>query len=105
MTTGVVYAGPDIQAAANDVCKCLEEPNKVAARVIKKLKQAQASGNSKQMMTYQGEMMGVMTVATKCFEQLPAKYPEIDKSKPLQDKVMALTEKQCPNPAAQMGMH
>ena len=68
------------------------------------LKNAQASGDMSQMMTAQGEMMGVMNASTRCFDALTQKYPEIAESDELQEKVMAIADEQCPNPAAQMSM-
>lgn len=97
-----LLASPDLDAAAKDVCKCMDEPNKRAAQAIEMIRQAQASGDMSQITIAQGDMMGVMTAATRCFEALPAKYPEIDKSDELKNRVMELAEQQCPNPANQL---
>ena len=92
-------AGPDLKAAADDVCNCMAEPNRVAAEGIELLKKAQASGDFSQVMMAQGKVMGVMSAAKNCFEKLPAKYPAIDKNDALKEKVMAMANQQCPNPA------
>ena len=44
-------------------------------------------------------MMAVTNAATRCFDDLAKKYPEIDKSEKLQEEVMAKAEEKCPNPA------
>lgn len=46
--------------------------------------------------------MGILSESNKCFESFPEKYPEIDKNQDLQNKVMAMVEKKCPNPATTM---
>ncbi|HBA35464.1 MAG TPA: hypothetical protein DCZ12_15160 [Gammaproteobacteria bacterium] len=89
----------DLSAAATDVCQCLEAPYKKVSEALQRLSEAQASGNMADQATAQGEMMAVMGAAERCFNALPAKYPEIDKSKALQDKVMKMVDQQCPNPA------
>jgi hypothetical protein len=90
----------DLQAAADDVCSCLEAPYNVVQRALDDLQKAQASGDYSKMTQAQGEMMGVMSASSKCFAELPAKYPEIEQNDELKSKVMALADKQCPNPAA-----
>lgn len=90
----------DTQAAADDVCACLKAPYALVEKVSVDLKAAQASGDYPKMTQAQGEMMSVMNAASNCFEALPAKYPAINQSQQLQAEVMALAEKQCPNPAS-----
>ena len=97
-----VSASANIQQAADDVCNCMNEPNKKAMEVLQMVQKAQATGDMSQVMAAQGEMMGVISASSRCFEALPAKYPEINRNKELQDRVMQLADKQCPNPAAQM---
>ena len=89
----------DLDAAADDVCGCLEEPYKLVEQSLQELSKAQASGDFSRLMEVQGNMMGIIDSSTLCFEDLPRKYPEIDKDKTLQDKVMAKVDEQCPNPA------
>ena len=100
--TSLVWATPDLNAAADDVCKCLEEPYAQAQQAIELIQAAQASGDMSALMAAQGEMMGVISASAQCFEALPAKYPQIDTDPALQDQVMTIAETQCPNPAAAM---
>lgn len=90
----------NLQAAADDVCSCLEAPYKVVEQALKDLQQAQTTGDHAKIIQAQGEMMGVMNASTQCFDKLPEKHPEIDQSEELQNKVMAMANKQCPNPAS-----
>lgn len=93
--------GQDIQAAADDACKCLEEPYVVLEKILGDVQVAQAHGDYSALLEKQGEMMGIMETASVCFEGLAEKYPEIDQSTELQTEVMDITEDQCPNPAEQ----
>ena len=99
---GLTVAEPDLDAASNDACKCLEKPYKAAEENIKKIKQAQASGDMSNIAETQGELMGMLSASTKCFESLSKKYPQIDENKELQNKVMMMVEEKCPNPATAM---
>ena len=98
----LAFAGPDLDAAAQDVCICLEAPYAQAATAMQLISQAQASGDMSQLMAAQGEMMAVIDASSECFEELPEKYPEIDQSDALQDEVMARADELCPNPMNQM---
>jgi len=102
--SAMAFAGPNLDAAANDACQCLEEPYRQMNKTIVLIKQAQASGDMSQLMAAQNEMMAAANAATPCFEALSKKYPAIDKSDPLKDRVMALAEKQCPPPMPPMPM-
>lgn len=93
-----VFSAPNLQQAAKDVCKCLEAPYEQAEKALKLLKQAQATGNTAELMSAQGEMMGTISASTNCFNNLEKKYQIISQSEKLQKEVMALTEKLCPNP-------
>ena len=97
-----LWATPDLQAATDDVCNCMAEPNRVAQQALELIRHAQASGDTSRLMAAQGEMMGVMTAASRCFEQLPGKYPEINRSDELKNRVMDMANQQCPNPATRM---
>ncbi len=103
--SNVSLADTNLTEAANDVCKCLEAPQNQARKAMELINKAQASGNMSQLMAAQGEMMGVIGESSRCFEALSKKYPDIDKSEELQNKVMSMAEKQCPNPAAEMPMN
>ena len=91
----------DLQAAADDICECFKEPYALIEKTLAQVQQAQASGDYSKLAQAQGEMMGLMNGTEECFADLPAKYPEIDKSEELKRKVMEIVDKQCPNPAAQ----
>lgn len=91
--------GQDLQAAADDVCACFEEPYQVMEQVLADVAAAQAQGNYAALLEQQGEMLSVMGAAQSCFDELPAKYPEINENQELQDEVMAIANEQCPNPA------
>ncbi len=95
-----VASAADLQAAADDICECFKEPYALVEQALADLQAAQASGDYMKLAEAQGEMMGVMSATASCFEALPARYPEINQSEELKDKVMALVDQQCPNPAA-----
>ncbi len=99
---GLAWATPDLNAAAEDVCLCLEEPYAQAQQAMELISAAQASGDTSALIAAQGEMMGVIGASAQCFEALPAKYPEINQSQELQQQVMAIADEKCPNPAAAM---
>lgn len=96
--SSVAFAGPDLDAAAADICNCLEEPYKQITRSVALINKAQASGDTSQLMRAQEDVMESINAATPCFEALSKKYPEIDQSDALKESVMAIAEKQCPNP-------
>ena len=97
----LAIASPNLEEATKDVCACLEEPHNKARQALELIKKAQASGDMSQIMVAQGDMMGVISASTRCFERLPEKYPEIDKSDELKSRVMDMAEKQCPNPTSE----
>ena len=98
----VMGASVNTDAAAKDVCKCLEAPYREAEKAMKLVEQAQASGDMSQLMALQGEMMGVVSATTRCFEDLSKKYTVIDNDPKLQADVMDKADKLCPNPADSM---
>ncbi len=100
--TNLAMASPDLEEATNDVCKCLEEPHNKAREAIDIIKNAHTSGDMSQLIAAQGNMKGVISVSTRCFEGLQKKYPEINKSDELKNRVMDMAEKQCPNPASEL---
>ncbi len=97
--SGIVWASPDLNEAANDVCTCMEAPYAQIELAIEMLNAAQASGDTSALITAQGEMMSVMNAASQCFNALTTKYPEISQNEALQQQVMAIADEQCPNPA------
>lgn len=98
----VAWAAPDLNKAAKDVCDCLKAPYAQIEQAKKLINAAQASGDMSALVTAQGEMMGVIGASGRCFESLTKKYPEINQDQQLQQQVMGIADKQCPNPAASM---
>ena len=96
-----VSVAADLDAAADDICECFKQPYALIEQSIADVQAAQASGDYSKLAQAQGEMMGVMNATASCFEGLPARYPEIDKSNELKNKVMEIVDERCPNPAAQ----
>ncbi len=85
---GMVSAAPDLHDAAKDACKCLKEPYDQVKRAIESTNKAKTSG----------DMMKAINASNRCLEALVERYPEIDRSDELKDKVMDLMEELCPNP-------
>lgn len=100
--SSLVWATPDLNEAADDVCKCLEAPYAQVQKAMELIESAQASGDMSALISAQGEMMGVMNASAQCFDGLAEKYPEIDQSEDLQEQVMNIVDEQCPNPASGM---
>ncbi len=99
---GPTWAAPDLNEAANDVCKCLEDPYAQAKKAIELVNTAKTSGDMSALVSAQGEIMKVVNASNQCFDALTKQYPEIAQSRGLQDQVMAIAEEQCPNPASAM---
>lgn len=99
---GPGWAGPNLDAAATDVCECLEAPYEQVEQALQLVRAAQASGDMSGIMAAQGEMMQVLSASGECFDALVEKYPEIDKSDTLKAQVMEIADEKCPNPAAGM---
>ena len=97
-----VWAAPNLNEAAEDVCSCLAAPYAQAQQAMELISVAQASGDMSSLMAAQGEMMGVINASSQCFGALTKKYPEISQSEKLQQQVMNIADEQCPNPAAAM---
>ena len=93
-----VMAAPNLEDATKDVCKCLKQPQNKLRQAVELIKKAQSSGGMSQIMAAQGDMMGVIKASTRCFEALPEKYPEINRSNELKKRVMVMAKTQCPNP-------
>ena len=96
------WATSNLNEAAEDVCKCLKEPYAQAKKAMDLISTAQKSGNMPSLVAAQGEMMGVMSASSRCFDALEVKYPDIAKREELQDQVMKIADKKCPNPASGM---
>ena len=91
--------GADLQAAADDVCACLEGPYARMQQFMAEMEKVQASGDYSKLMPLQSEIKGTVDESSLCFQELPSKYPEIDRDEELQKRVMAIVDRQCPNPA------
>ncbi len=104
LLSGPGLAASDLNQAAGDVCRCLEAPYDQARKAMALLNNARASGDMSRLASAQGDMMAVINASTLCFRGLSKKYPDIDSSDELKEKVMAIADRQCPNPAAGMLM-
>lgn len=100
--SNLVFAGPNIDEAAKGVCKCLKAPYAQAQKAMGLIEKAQAVGDNEAFISAQNDIMGVIDASTTCFNSLSKKYPEIDRSNELKRKVMAIADKQCPNPVSGM---
>ncbi len=100
----LAWAAPDLNEAAEDVCNCLEAPYAQLQQAMELISAAQASGDMSALVAAQSEMMGVMNASSQCFDALTEKYPEISQSEELQQQVMDIAEKHCPNPAGAMSV-
>ena len=98
----LAWAASDLNKAAEDVCNCLKAPYAQVQQAMELIRAAQASGDMSALIAAQGEMMGVINASNQCFDALTEKYPEISQSEELQQQVMNIADKQCPNPAAAM---
>lgn len=92
------WTAPDLNAAADDACKCLAEPYAAAGKIMTMISEARTSGNMTPIMESQEEMMALAEVTSACFETMTKKYPDIAASAELKGKVMAISDQQCPNP-------
>jgi len=95
-----VIAGPDLDKAADGVCKCLEAPYKQIRKMMEMSRKAQDSGDTSKLEAAQGEINGVMEEFSRCFAALSKQYPEVDASIDVQKEVMEMATQQCPDPRA-----
>lgn len=93
-------AADDIDAAARDVCRCLEVPYQDVEQAIRAILDAQTSGDRSRVAGAQERMMRSIAESSQCFEQLTRKYPAVDASDDLKRQVMQAADQLCPNPAA-----
>lgn len=68
----------------------------VALRLV--IQEAMASQDMSKITAVQGEVMGLMSAGSGCFETLEKRFPDIAKNDSLRDRVSAQMEKQCPRP-------
>jgi len=92
----------DLDAAADDVCTCLEAPYQHAEETLALVNEALKSGDMSKIMTSQDEMMKVMNTSELCIEELGKKYPDISADESLQAEVMRIADEKCPNPLDQV---
>lgn len=95
-----LYAS-QFDAAADDVCHCLEAPYQQAEKALVLVGEAKKSGDMSQILASQDEMMKVMNTAQLCMEQLTKKYPDISADETQQQEVMRIVDEKCPNPLDQ----
>ena len=102
--TTPVPAGPDLDEAGKDVCKCLEGLQNQAMKMMQLADKGRKSGDMSGLMSAEDEMKAVIDESLQCFAKLPRKYPKIDKSDELKNKVMAMAATQCPDPVSRVSM-
>ena len=68
--TSPIFAGPDLNKAADGVCKCLEVPHEQIRRMMELSSKAQDSGDTSKLEAAQGEINGVMEEFSRCFAAL-----------------------------------
>ncbi len=89
----------ELRPIAEEACRCLEKPHAKAAEMVERVKSARASGDTTTLMRMQGEMIGLMSVAQRCFDELEEKHPEVAADEARSRRVGELTDELCPNPA------
>ena len=94
-------AGSNLDQAASDACECMKEPYAKMEEAKVMVMQAMASGDYTKMTAMEGEFAGLQDRVEACFNGLRKKYPDIDQSQALKDKVTAKMQEKCPAP--QMG--
>ena len=97
-----IFAGPDLDKAADGVCKCLEAPYKQIRKMMEMSSKAEDSGDTSKLEAAQGEINGVMEEFGRCFAALSKQYPEVEVSIDIQKEVMDIATQQCPDPRAGM---
>ena len=97
-----IFAGPDLDKAADGVCKCLEAPYKQIRKMMELSRKAQDSGDTSKLEAAQGEINVVMEEFTRCFTALSKQYPEVDASIDVQKEVMDIATQQYPDPRVGM---
>ncbi|MGR5148443.1 hypothetical protein ACQKP8_18080 [Photobacterium alginatilyticum] len=92
----------NLEAAADDVCVCLEGPYQHAEETLALVNEALQSGDMSKILASQDEMMKVMNTSELCIEDLSKKYPDISADESLQKEVMRIADEKCPNPLEQL---
>ena len=94
----VEVAAANLDQAASDACQCAQEPYAQMEQLKGVVQQAMASGDYAQMMKLEGDFAGLQDRAMSCYNDLKAKYPDIDSSPELQDQVVQRMHQKCPPP-------
>ena len=71
-----VATADDLEAAATDACKCLEEPYAKFDEIMKIFNEARTSGDFSKIQSMESEMLAISSEAEKCFESMKKKYPK-----------------------------
>lgn len=87
-----------VNAASKDVCSCLKWPYQAMRESMSEVRDAQIKGNFSQIQSVQNRLLTIIQSAESCISSLTAKYPAIDQSTVLQEKVLEKVEGQCPSP-------
>ena len=86
------------EALAKEGCACVEKPYAKTQELIALVTKAQANGDTAQLMSMQGEMMGIVSAAQRCFDDLAKKYPKVAADEARLERINAEMEKICPAP-------
>ena len=100
--TSSVFAGPDVNKAADGVCQCFEAPHEQMRRMMELSSKAEESGDTSELEAAQEKINGVMEEFSHCFAALSKNFPEVEASIEVQKEVMDIAMQQCPDPRAEM---
>jgi len=87
-----------VNAVTKNVCSCLEWPYEAMSDATTEVRQAQINGNFSQIQSVQNKLLTIIESAQSCIAAVVDKYPTVDQSFVLQEKVLDKLESQCPSP-------
>ena len=87
-----------VNAASKDVCSCLEWPYQAMRESMVEVREAQINGDFSQIQNVQNQLLSIIQSAESCVASLTTKYPSIDQSTVLQEKLLEKVESICPSP-------
>ncbi len=88
--TSSVFAGSDVNKAADGVCQCFEAPHEQIRRMMELSRKAEESGDTSELEAAQEKIKGVMEEFSRCFAALSKKFPEVEASIEVQKEVMKI---------------
>jgi|GEM_PF-4407319 len=87
-----------VNAVTDNICRCLEWPYTAMSDATEDVRQAQINGNFSKIQAVQNSLLSITQSAESCIIAVMDKYPSIDQSLVLQEKVLEKLEGQCPSP-------